>query len=132
MLNDNSSNKESDNSSKSSSWLSNKEKEIVSGFISTLLEEEKKEQEKNFVIDFIGTLFEEEKSIIIKKNGNIIPLKKKCLNNHLISSKIQNKRNVNNENTIKRNYTNIKNFFIMKMQEEEKIIYNFKLSIILK
>ena len=92
MSDDDSSYKENDSKYKSDSWSSNKEKEIVSDFISTLLEEEKEEQEKNLVTDFIGSLFEEEKSKIIKKNENIIPLKKKVLNNHIISNEKQNKK----------------------------------------
>ena len=122
MSDDDSSYKENDSKYKSDSWSSNKEKEIVSDFISTLLEEEKEEQEKNLVTDFIGSLFEEEKSKIIKKNENIIPLKKKVLNHQIISNKKQNNKNINNKNTIKRNYINIKNRD--KDKDKERTIEN--------
>ena len=72
--------------------------------------------------DFIGSLFEEEKSKIIKKNENIIPLKKKVLNHQIISNKKQNNKNINNKNTIKRNYINIKNRD--KDKDKERTIEN--------
>ena len=97
--------KEKSGHSNSESYSSTKEKEIVSGFISSLFEEEKEEQEKIIVINFVESLFDEEKpKIKIKKVNN------KTVKNRVVKAYLpkNNKMKNNDKNKIKKNNINIK------------------------
>ena len=101
-------NEESSSSTSSIDYSNNKQKEIVSDFISSLFEKEKEEQEKKIVINFIDSLFETEQQKINTKKVNNIQANKKVEKNFLSGNK-KIRNNDKNNIRIKKNKQNFKN-----------------------